>query len=182
MMILVTGAAGFIGNELALRLVKRGDEVIGIDNLNDYYDVNLKNDRLDRLEGGPIPVFNEGQMQRDFTYIDDIVTGIEGVLTAVPGGDDTWQSDNPDPATSKAPYRIFNIGNSQSVELLQFIKVLESLLGKKAELKMLPMQDGDVKATYANTDALEQATGFKPTVSIEEGLGKFVEWYQSYYR
>jgi UDP-glucuronate 4-epimerase len=332
-LVLVTCAAGFIDNELALRLAARGDQVIGIDNLNDYYDVNLKTDRLERLKefdnfqflkidiadrdavprlfkeynfdvvvnlaaqagvryslenphayvdanlvgfvnilegcrhsnvkhlvfassssvygantklpfsesdnvdhpvslyaatkksnelmahsyahlyglpctglrfftvygpwgrpdmayfsftrkilaGEPIPVFNEGQMQRDFTFIDDIVTGIEGVLGKVPCGNEAWQSDNPDPATSQARYRIFNIGNNQSVELLQFIKVLETLLGKKAKLNLLPMQDGDVPATYANTDGLEKSVGFKPDTTIEEGLERFVDWYRGYY-
>ena len=333
MKILITGAAGFIGNELALRLLARGDEVVGVDNLNDYYEVSLKEARLGRvknhpcfefrrldiadregmrrlfadhafdavvnlaaqagvryslknpdayvdanlvgvgnileacrhggvkhlvfassssvygantrlpfsehdnvdhpvslyaatkkaaelmahsyahlyglpctglrfftvygpwgrpdmayfsftrkiLAGEPIPVFNEGRMKRDFTYIDDIVEGVVRVIDRPPEGDPAWSGENPDPATSYAPYRIFNIGNSNTVQLLDFIRVLENHLGVKANMEMLPMQNGDVTATYANTDALGEAVGFSPSTSVEEGLGKFVAWYRSYY-
>ena len=333
MKILITGAAGFIGNELALRLLARGDEVVGVDNLNDYYEVSLKEARLGRvknhpcfefrrldiadregmrrlfadhafdavvnlaaqagvryslenpdayvdanlvgvgnilegcrhggvkhlvfassssvygantrlpfsehdnvdhpvslyaatkkaaelmahsyahlyglpctglrfftvygpwgrpdmayfsftrkiLAGEPIPVFNEGRMKRDFTYIDDIVEGVVRVIDRPPEGDPAWSGENPDPATSYAPYRIFNIGNSNTVQLLDFIRVLENHLGVKANMEMLPMQNGDVTATYANTDALREAVDFSPFTSVEEGLGKFVAWYRSYY-
>ncbi len=331
--ILITGAAGFIGNELALRLTARGDEVLGIDNLNDYYDVRLKLARLDRLKEEPrftfrkldiadraaisklfaqqtfdavvnlaaqagvryslenpdayvdanltgfanilegcrqsrvkhlvfassssvygantklpfseqdnvdhpvslyaaskkanelmahsyshlynlpctglrffsvygpwgrpdmayfsftrkilageaIPVFNEGRMKRDFTYIDDIIEGVVQVIDKLPRGDEQWDGARPNPATSRAPYRIYNIGNNSTVELLDFICVLEDCLGNKASLNMLPMQSGDVKATYANVDALHEAVGFKPSTSLETGLRRFVDWYKKFY-
>jgi UDP-glucuronate 4-epimerase len=333
MKVLVTGAAGFIGNELALRLTARGDEVVGIDNLNDYYDVALKEARLDRLKdqsrftflkldiadraamsklfmeqrfdavvnlaaqagvryslknpgayvdanlvgfanilegcrqskvkhlvfassssvygantklpfteqdnvdhpvslyaaskkanelmahsyahlynlpctglrfftvygpwgrpdmayfsftrkilaGEAIPVFNEGRMKRDFTYIDDIIEGVVRVIDKLPGGDEQWNGDEPNPATSYAPYRIFNIGANNVVQLLDFIRVLEDCIGKKASLNMLPMQSGDVKATFANVDALQEAVGYKPSTTIETGLQRFVDWYKQYY-
>ena len=333
MKILITGAAGFIGNELAIRLLARGDKVVGIDNLNDYYEVSLKEARLARvigspgfefrqldiahrpgmrelfadhafdavvnlaaqagvryslenpdayvdanlvgagnilegcrhggvkhllfassssvygantrlpfseqdnvdhpvslyaatkkaaelmahsyahlyglpctglrfftvygpwgrpdmayfsftrkiLAGEPIPVFNHGRMKRDFTYIDDIVEGVVRVIDQPPAGNPDWSGDDPDPATSYAPYRIFNIGNSNTVQLLDFIRVLEEHLGVKANMEMLPMQNGDVTATYANTDALHEAVGFSPSTSVEEGLRRFVAWYREYY-
>ena len=333
MKILVTGAAGFIGNELALHLTARGDEIIGIDNLNDYYEVSLKQARLDRLKDEPrfhflkldiadrsamsklftehrldvvvnlaaqagvryslenpsayvdanltgfanilegcrqskvkhlvfassssvygantklpfceednvdhpislyaaskkanelmahsyshlyglpctglrfftvygpwgrpdmayfsftrkilageaIPVFNEGRMQRDFTYIDDIIEGVVRVIDKLPEGDEQWNGDEPNSATSRAPYRIYNIGASRTVQLLDFIHVLEHCLGKKASLNLLPMQSGDVKATFANVTALQEAVGFKPSTSIETGLQRFVDWYKQYY-
>jgi len=333
MKVLITGAAGFIGNELALRLTTRGDEVVGIDNLNDYYEVSLKQARLDRLKdesrftflkldiadraamsklfteqrfdavvnlaaqagvryslknpgayvdanlvgfanilegcrqskvkhlvfassssvygantrlpfseqdnvdhpvslyaaskkanelmahsyahlyslpctglrfftvygpwgrpdmayfsftrkilaGEAIPVFNEGRMKRDFTYIDDIIEGVVRVIDKLPGGDEQWNGDEPDPATSYAPYRIFNIGANNVVQLLDFIRVLEDCIGKRASLNMLPMQSGDVKATFANVDALQEAVGYKPSTSIETGLQRFVDWYKQYY-
>jgi UDP-glucuronate 4-epimerase len=333
MKVLITGAAGFIGNELALRLTARGDDVVGIDNLNDYYEVSLKLARLDRLKDEPrfaflkldiadraamsklfteqrfdtvvnlaaqagvryslknpgayvdanltgfanilegcrqskvkhlvfassssvygantrlpfteqdnvdhpvslyaaskkanelmahsyahlynlpctglrfftvygpwgrpdmayfsftrkilageaIPVFNEGKMKRDFTYIDDIIEGVVRVIHKLPGGDEQWNGDEPDPATSYAPYRIFNIGANNVVQLLDFIRVLEDCLGKKASLNMLPMQSGDVKATFANVDALQEAVGYKPSTTIETGLQRFVDWYKQYY-
>jgi len=332
--VLVTGAAGFIGSTLAHRLLDRGDEVVGIDNLNDYYDVRLKQARLVRLlsradfrfekldiierktmsglfaaikfdavvhlaaqagvrysienpsayidanivgflnvlEGcrhsrvghlvfassssvygantrlpfsehdnvdhpvslyaatkkanelmahtyahlyglpctglrfftvyGPwgrpdmalfkftegilaghsIPVFNRGEMVRDFTYIDDIVEGIVRVigLPAAPAPD--WSGDRPDPATSYAPWRIFNIGNSQPVKLMRYIEVLEQCLGRKAIVELLPMQPGDVRATIADVSDLEQAVDFRPRTAVEEGVAKFVDWYKSYYK
>ena len=333
MKILVTGAAGFIGNELALRLTARGDELVGIDNLNDYYDVALKQARLDRLQdeprfsflkldiadrtamsklfteqrfdavvnlaaqagvryslenpgayvdanltgfanilegcrrsqvkhlvfassssvygantklpfseednvdhpislygaskkanelmahsyahlynlactglrfftvygpwgrpdmayfsftrkiiaGEPIPVFNEGRMKRDFTYIDDIIEAVVRVIDRLPKGDEQWTGDEPNPATSYAPFVIFNIGNNKMVQLLDFIRVLEDCLGKKASLNMLPKQLGDVKATFANISALQAAVGYKPTTPIETGLQRFVDWYKQYY-
>jgi len=333
MKILVTGAAGFIGNELALHLSARGDEVVGIDNLNNYYDVSLKQARLDRLKdephfnflkldiadrtaistlftrqhfdtvvnlaaqagvryslenpstyvdsnlvgfanilegcrqsnvrhlvfassssvygantrlpfseednvdhpvslyaaskkanelmahsyshlyklactglrfftvygpwgrpdmayfsftrkilaGEPIPVFNEGRMKRDFTYIDDIIDGVMRVIDKRPEGDERWNGDEPDPATNDAPFRIFNVGNNHVVQLLDFIRVLEACLGKKANLNMLPMQSGDMKATFANISAMQEAVGFNPSTSIETGLQRFVDWYKLYY-
>ena len=334
MKVLVTGAAGFIGNELALRLTARGDEVTGIDNLNDYYDVSLKKARLNRLKnepnfkfikldianrkeiarlftensfdavvnlaaqagvryslenpsayvdanltgfanilegcrqckvkhlvfassssvygantklpfseqdnvdhpvslyaatkkaaelmahsyahlyglpctglrfftvygpwgrpdmayfsftrkilaGEPIPVFNEGRMKRDFTYIDDIIEGVVRVIDKLPDGDEQWNGDKPNPATSHAPYRIYNIGNNNTVQLMDFIHVLEDCLGRKASINMQPMQKGDVKATFASVDALNEATGFKPSTPIETGLRRFVDWYKQYYK
>lgn len=333
MHILITGVAGFIGSALALRLLKRGDTVYGIDNLSDYYDVSLKEARLNRcldhraftfeklditdragmtrlfhnsrfdavmhlaaqagvrysihnpqayidanlvgfgnvlegcrhgnvkhlvfassssvygantklpfsehdnvdhpvslyaatkkanelmahsyahlyglactglrfftvygpwgrpdmalfkftkgiLEGAPIPVFNQGKMVRDFTYIDDVVDGVIRVIDRQPQPDVGWRQNNPDPATSYAPYRIYNIGNHQPVELMRYIQVLEQCLGRKAVLELLPMQDGDVPATYANIDDLTRDTGFHPQTPIETGITEFVTWYREYY-
>ncbi len=334
MKILVTGTAGFIGNELALRLLERGDEVIGIDNLNDYYDVSLKEARLARIkdhdnfieirknledraaieeafkkyqpqrvvnlaaqagvrysienplayidsnlkgfahilegcrhhnvehlvyassssvyganttmpfsvhdnvdhplslyaaskkanelmahtyshlyqipttglrfftvygpwgrpdmspilfakniiEGKPIDVFNYGKHQRDFTYIDDIVEGVVRTLDKVATANPDWNGDTPDPSTSKAPYRLYNIGNNNTVELLRYIEIIEDCLGKKAEKNMLPLQAGDVVATYANVDNLIEDVGYKPSTSIEHGIAKFIDWYKGYYK
>lgn len=134
------------------------------------------------LEGKPIDVFNHGKMQRDFTYVDDIVEGIVRVLDRVAQPDGTWSSEAPDPGTSNAPYRLYNIGNNKPVELLRFIEVLEQTLGKKAEKRMLPLQAGDVPATYADVDDLMRDVGFKPSTSIEVGIARFVEWYREYYR
>ncbi|UCC56072.1 MAG: NAD-dependent epimerase [Gammaproteobacteria bacterium] len=333
MKILVTGSAGFIGSELSLHLLERGDEVIGIDNLNDYYDVGLKKARLERtvaykgytdihvdledreaiagvfkkykpecvvnlaaqagvryslenplayvdtnilgfanilegcrhnnvehlvyassssvygsntrmpfsvhdnvdhpvslyaaskkanelmahtyshlyrlpttglrfftvygpwgrpdmayfrftqkiLAGEPIDVFNNGNHQRDFTYIDDIIEGVIRVLDRIPEPDPDWSGDAPDSATSTAPYRLYNIGNNESVELMYYIEVLENCLGKKAEKNMLPMQPGDVQATYANVDDLVRDVGYKPATTVEEGIARFVDWYHEYY-
>lgn len=333
MKILVTGAAGFIGFHLSNRLLKRGDEVVGLDNLNDYYQVSLKQDRLKQLEaqinfkfirmgledresierifaeerfdivvnlaaqagvrysiknphayvdsnlvgfinilegcrhnnvkhlvyassssvyganttmpfsvhhnvdhpvslyaatkkanelmahtysslynlpttglrfftvygpwgrpdmalflftksileGKPIDVFNYGRMRRDFTYIDDIVEGVVRVIDTVPEGNTEWTGSKPDPSTSYAPYKIYNIGNNNPVELLYFIEVLEGCLGRTVEKNLLPIQAGDVPATYANVDDLMSDTGFKPSTHIEEGIVRFVEWYRGYY-
>ena len=127
-------------------------------------------------------MFNEGKMKRDFTYIDDIIEGVVRILGEIPSGDNHWNGNEPNPATSYAPYRIFNIGNSQVEKLMDFIKVLEDCLGKKAEVEMLPMQNGDLRATFADTTALEKAVGFKPSTSIETGLHNFVDWYLNYHR
>jgi UDP-glucuronate 4-epimerase len=134
------------------------------------------------LEGDPIPVFNHGKMIRDFTYIDDIVEGVVRVIDRPASPNPDWSGKTPDSATSYAPYRIYNIGNNQPVELMRYIEVLEQSLGKKAKLEMLPMQDGDVPATYANTENLENDVGFRPRTSVEHGIAKFVEWYKSYHR
>ncbi len=334
MKILVTGTAGFIGNALAIRLLARGDEVIGIDNLNDYYDVTLKQARLARVQdhknftdvriniedraamaatfkkyqphkvvnlaaqagvryslqnphayiesnilgftnilegcrhngvehlvyassssvygsnthmpfsvhhnvdhpvslyaatkkanelmahtyahlyrlpttglrfftvygpwgrpdmalfmftknilaGKPIDVFNHGKHKRDFTYIDDIVEGVIRTLDNVAKPNPAWSSDDPDSATSNAPYRLYNIGNNQPVELMKYIETLESCLGKKAQYNFLPLQPGDVPATYADIEALEQDVGYKPATTIESGIQRFVDWYRGFYK
>ncbi|WP_295957117.1 NAD-dependent epimerase [Rhodoferax sp.] len=334
MKILVTGAAGFIGMTASIKLLARGDEVVGLDNLNDYYDVNLKHNRLKRLtshtnfrfvqldvgdrtgmatlfteekfdrvihlaaqagvryslqnphayvdsnligfvnvlegcrhskvqhlvyassssvyggntkmpfsehdsvdhpvslyaatkkanelmahtyshlynlpttglrfftvygpwgrpdmalflftkaimDGRPIDVYNYGNMQRDFTYVDDIVEGVVRVLDRVAAPNPAYDSALADPATSNAPYRVFNIGNNNPVPLLDFVACIEDALGKKAEKRLLPLQDGDVPATYANTDALKDWVGFVPGTSIQTGIGNFVAWYRDYYQ
>ncbi|BCG48520.1 UDP-glucuronate 5'-epimerase [Citrifermentans bremense] len=134
------------------------------------------------LEGKPIDVFNYGKMQRDFTFVDDIVEGISRVIDSVPPGDPGWSGANPDPGTSYAPYKIYNIGNNNPVELLRFIEVLEKALGKEAQKNLLPIQAGDVPATYADVDDLMRDVGFKPATSIEEGIGRFVAWYREFYK
>ncbi len=133
------------------------------------------------VNGEPIQVYNNGDMMRDFTYIDDIVEGIVRLIPAVPTGDNYWDAENPDPSTSYAPYRVFNIGNNQPIALMEFIETLEKHLGMEARKEYLPMQPGDVQATYANIDSLQKAVGFKPLTSLDEGIGKFVEWYKNYY-
>jgi UDP-glucuronate 4-epimerase len=134
------------------------------------------------LEGRSIDLFNNGRMRRDFTYIDDIIEGVVRVMTHIPGPDPSWNPEHPDPATSSAPYRVYNIGNNQPVELGRFIEVLEECLGKKAEKNLLPMQPGDVYATYADVADLSEAVGFRPDTSIEDGIARFVNWYREYYR
>lgn len=333
MKILVTGAAGFIGSQLCVRLLERGDEVVGIDNLNDYYDVNLKQARLELLqgfprfrfnkmdiadresisqlfsregfqrvmhlaaqagvryslinphayiesnlngfinilegcrhhkiehltfastssvygantrmpfsvhdnvdhpvslyaatkkanelmahsyshlfqlpvtglrfftvygpwgrpdmslflftrnilEGKPIDVFNYGNHRRDFTYIDDIVEGVIRVIDKPAQGNTDWSGDSPDPGSSRAPYRIYNIGNNNPVHLLHFIETLERALGIKAKKNLLPLQDGDVPDTYADVADLVRDFNYKPSTSIEEGINNFVAWYKKYY-
>jgi UDP-glucuronate 4-epimerase len=334
MRVLVTGAAGFIGFHLSAKLLERGDEVVGIDNLNDYYAVSLKRDRLAQLEsapgfrfieldiadtaavaalfnqggfervvhlaaqagvrysidnpqsygqsnligflnmlegcrqqavehlvyassssvyganeqtpfrvddnvdhplslyaatkraneamahsyshlyqlpctglrfftvygpwgrpdmspmlfanaitqGRPLKVFNYGRHKRDFTYIDDIVDGVVRCLDRIPKGNAQWSGLQPDPATSKAPWRLYNIGASRPVELLYYIELLESALGKKAQKELLPLQPGDVEQTYADVSALMRDTGYQPQVKIEEGIDRFARWYRDYYR
>lgn len=133
------------------------------------------------LEDQPIPVFNKGNMVRDFTYIDDIVEGVVRAIDKVAKPDPKWNGDKPDCATSYAPYRIYNIGNNQPIELMKYISTLEECLGKKANMDLLPMQDGDVLATYADTKALSTDVGFKPATTVESGIARFVEWYKEYY-
>ncbi|NBP24346.1 MAG: NAD-dependent epimerase/dehydratase family protein, partial [Proteobacteria bacterium] len=237
MKILVTGAAGFIGFHTSELLLGRGDEVVGLDNLNDYYDVGLKEARLARLNhhrgfrfhrldlaihhtvdhplslyaatkkanelmahtyshlyrlpttglrfftvygpwgrpdmamflftkailaGQPIDVFNHGKMRRDFTYIDDIVQGVVRTCDRVAPVNADWNGAAPDPGTSSAPYRLYNIGNHQPAELMQVIGCLEKAIGRTVEKRMLPMQAGDVPATYADVEDLTEAVGFKP--------------------
>jgi UDP-glucuronate 4-epimerase len=277
MKILVTGAAGFIGAALSIRLLERGDEIIGLDNLNDYYEVSLKEARLGRLNGHPrfrflrvdvadraameqvfateqpervmhlaaqagvryslthphayvdanlvgfmtilegcrhngiehlftvygpwgrpdmslfsftrsilagqpIEVFNYGHHQRDFTYIDDLVEGVMRVIDAVARPNPAWSGDSPDPGTSRAPYRLYNIGNNHPVNLLRFIEVLEGCLGRVAEKKLLPMQPGDVPDTYADVKDLVDDVAYRPATPVEVGVERFVNWYRDYYQ
>jgi UDP-glucuronate 4-epimerase len=134
------------------------------------------------LAGEPIPVYNQGRMIRDFTYIDDIVEGVIRIVDRVAAPNAAWKGDDPDPATSSAPYRIYNIGNNRPIELMTYISVLEKALGKKAKLDLLPMQPGDVPSTMADVSDLERDTGFRPKTTVEEGIGRFVKWYREYYR
>ena len=134
------------------------------------------------LNNEPIKVFNNGEMQRDFTYIDDIVEGVVRVMNNIPAPDPDWTSDTPNPSASCAPYKLYNIGNNQPVALMAFIKSIEQALGKKAVKKYLPLQPGDVPATYADVNDLIKDTGFKPSTSVEEGINKFVKWYKEYYK
>ena len=133
------------------------------------------------LAGSPIDVFNFGKMQRDFTFVDDIVEGVCRVIDRVPSGNPAWSGASPDPGTSYAPYRLYNIGNNNPVELLRFIEVLEKALGREARKNLLPLQAGDVPATYADVDDLMLDVGFKPATCIEDGIGRFVAWYRAYY-
>jgi UDP-glucuronate 4-epimerase len=121
-------------------------------------------------------------MQRDFTYIDDIVEGVFRVTKKIPEADAKWRSDKPDPATSFAPYKIYNIGNNRPVQLLEFINMIERALGKKARMNPLPMQPGDVPSTYADIDDLMKDVSFKPATSVEDGIRRFIEWYREYYK
>jgi UDP-glucuronate 4-epimerase len=134
------------------------------------------------LSGQPINVFNYGKMRRDFTYIDDIIEGVTRVIDNLPQPNPDWSGENPDPGTSKAPYKIYNIGNNNPVELLHFIEVIESCLGMKAKRNMLPMQPGDVPINYADVDDLMKDVGFKPNTPIEVGVQRFMDWYKNYYK
>jgi len=133
------------------------------------------------LNGKPISVYNYGRMRRDFTYIDDVVEGVYGITFVPPDPDPEWSGEELDPATSSVPYRIYNIGNNQSVELERFISVLEESLGKEARKEYYPLQPGDVPSTYADIDDLARDAGYSPKTTIDQGLPKFVEWYKAYY-
>lgn len=133
------------------------------------------------LAGKPIDVYNYGNHRRDFTYIDDIVEGVVRTLDRIATPNPNWSGDHPDPGTSRAPYRIYNIGNQEPVELLRFIRVLEDCLGRKAEMNLLPLQEGDVPDTHADVDDLMRDTGYRPSTPIEIGVARFVEWYRDYY-
>ena len=133
------------------------------------------------FNGEPIKVFNEGRMQRDFTYIDDIVEGVFRTAEKIAEPNPQWSSERPDPGTSKAPFRVYNIGNNNPVELNHFIHTIEQAVGKAAIKEMMPMQPGDVPATFADIDDLSRDVGFRPATPIETGVGKFVQWYREYY-
>jgi UDP-glucuronate 4-epimerase len=133
------------------------------------------------LEDKPIKVFNHGKMQRDFTYIDDIIEGMVRVMGRLPEANPRWSGDAPDPSTSSAPYKVYNIGNNNPVELIKFIEVIEDVLGKKANMEFKDLQPGDVVATYANVDDLMQDVGFKPETPIELGIKRFVQWFKDFY-
>ena len=134
------------------------------------------------LAGRPIDVFNYGNHRRDFTYVDDIAGGVVAALDRIAAPDPGWDGDNPDPATSKAPYRLYNIGNNRPVELMHYIEVLENCLGRKAEKNLLPLQVGDVPDTWADAEDLVRDVGYRPSTPVETGIAKFVEWYLDYYR
>ena len=134
------------------------------------------------LEGRPIDVFNHGKMKRDFTYVDDIVEGVIRTLDRTAESDPTFDSDQPDPGRSNAPFRVFNIGNHDPVQLMDFVTAIETTLGMSAQKNFMPLQDGDVPATYADTEALNAWTGFAPATSVQEGVARFVAWYRDYYR
>jgi UDP-glucuronate 4-epimerase len=133
------------------------------------------------LENKPIQVFNHGKMQRDFTYIDDIIEGVVRVMGRLPTANPDWSGDAPDPGTSYAPYKLYNIGNNNPVALIKFIEVIEAALGKQATKEFMDLQPGDVVATYADVDDLTQDVGFKPATPIEVGVARFVEWYKQFY-
>ena len=134
------------------------------------------------LANEPIKVFNNGNMQRDFTYIDDIVEGVVRVMNTVPLADPEWSSDRPNPSTSCVPYKLYNIGNNQPVALMEFVGAIEKAIGKKALKEYLPLQAGDVPATYADVNDLIKDTGFKPSTPIAEGIQNFIDWYRDYYK
>ena len=133
------------------------------------------------LEDKPIKVFNHGKMQRDFTYVDDIIEGVVRVMGRLPEANPRWSGDAPDPGTSSAPFKVYNIGNNNPVELIKFIEVIEDALGKKADMEFKDLQPGDVVATYADVDDLMEDVGFKPETPIETGIERFVEWYKDFY-
>lgn len=133
------------------------------------------------LNDKPIKVFNNGNMQRDFTYIDDIVEGVIRVMKKIPEADPKWSSDAPNPSSSCVPYKLYNIGNNQPIALMKFVHAIEDAIGKKAVIDYLPMQPGDVAATYADVSDLTADTGFKPSTSIKQGIQRFVDWYMDYY-
>jgi UDP-glucuronate 4-epimerase len=134
------------------------------------------------LQNAPIQVFNNGNMQRDFTYIDDIVEGVIRVMNQIPLPDPDWASDQPDPSASCAPYKLYNIGNNQPVALMDFVRAIETALGKKAVIEYLPLQAGDVPATYADVSNLMADTGFTPATPVTQGIARFVDWYKDYYQ
>src|SRR5450631_341721 len=134
------------------------------------------------IAGQPIKLFNHGNMRRDFTYIDDVVESVVRLVDRAPSGDPKWSSEAPDPGSSSAPWRVYNIGNNNPVELLEVVRLLEEKIGKKAKRELLPMQPGDVPATYANVDDLMREVDFKPATPIGDGIARFIEWYRAYHR
>jgi len=134
------------------------------------------------IDGKPIQVFNHGNMERDFTYVDDIVEGLVRVIHHPASSNTAWSGLHPDPASSKAPYRIYNIGNNAPVRLLDFIEAIEEKLGKTAEKQMMPIQPGDVPKTYADTSGLSEDLGYRPNTEIKPGIGAFIDWYLDYYK
>ncbi len=133
------------------------------------------------LEDRPIDIFNNGKMKRDFTYIDDIVEGVYRIISKIPEPNPHWNGETPDSATSNCPYRLYNIGNNQPVDLMRYIETLEQYIGKEAQKNFLPMQKGDVPATCADVDDLTREVGFKPDTPIEIGIRHFVDWYREFY-
>ena len=131
--------------------------------------------------GEPITLFNNGNMRRDFTYVDDVVESVVRLVKKPPAGDSKFSGISPDPGSSSAPWRVYNIGNNKSVELLEVVRLLEEAIGKKAKRELLPMQPGDVPATYADVDDLMREVDFRPNTPIAEGIGRFIEWYRSYH-
>ncbi|MBV6647215.1 MAG: NAD-dependent epimerase [Cyclobacteriaceae bacterium] len=134
------------------------------------------------LEDKPIDVFNHGEMRRDFTYVEDIVEGIYRLIPTVPKPDQNWNSDDPIPSSSFAPFSLFNIGNNSPVDLMQFVEAIETEIGKKATVNYMPIQKGDVPATFADVSALTEAVGYKPNTTIQEGIANFVHWYREFYK
>jgi UDP-glucuronate 4-epimerase len=134
------------------------------------------------LGGRPIKLFNHGKMRRDFTYIDDVSEAVVRLISRPPQGEPTWDGGNPDPATSKAPWKVYNIGNNRPEEVTYIVAMLEKEFGRTAEKEMLPMQPGDVEATYADITALEREIGFKPETRIEDGIARFAKWYREFHR
>jgi UDP-glucuronate 4-epimerase len=134
------------------------------------------------LAGKPIKLFNSGNMRRDFTYVDDVVESVVRLVDRAPAADPKWSADAPDPASSSAPWRVYNIGNNNPVELLDVVRLLEEKIGKKAQRELLPMQPGDVPATYADVDDLMRDVDFKPATPIADGIGRFIDWYCAYHR
>jgi UDP-glucuronate 4-epimerase len=132
------------------------------------------------LEGRPIRLFNRGNMRRDFTYIDDVAESVVRLVDHIPAGNPQWSGAKPDPGSSSAPWRVYNIGNSRPVELLRVVELLEQSLGQTARKELVPMQPGDVPATYADVDDLRREIGFRPSTSIEDGIARFAAWYRSY--
>jgi UDP-glucuronate 4-epimerase len=134
------------------------------------------------IEGKPIKLFNNGDMVRDFTYVDDIVEGVDRVINSIPEGDEEWSGINPDPANSKFPYKVYNIGNSSPIKLTEFVDAIENKLGKKAIKEYLPMQKGDVYKTFSDVSDLEKELNYKPQTSVEDGISNFIDWYLEYYQ